>query len=429
MARDFRVTRLKGWLEFYNVPCDICGHTGMCMIHEDGQKIVCCRQESDYPFGTNGACPGHLHYLSGEKVRELNFDNIQMYDERNKQSDEHLNIIYQLMLKQCELTDEHLHHLTGSTRGMIEEDIKIRQYASFPEKPWEIVNNIVKKTHFKADDVLGVPGFYTAQGKQSRYININGGRNSILLPCRDTKKQIIGFQYRIQKVLNRLSVIEHDEEFKAVLIQQPNIICVTFKEQVIYEGEIDFEKKEYFHDDKRIGEVKLNKGSKYLWLSSAGKENGAGAGSPLPIHLAVPYQKMKEWRMGEEFPIGETVWVTEGILKADRIAQLLYDFKDNSVFKHQGLEEYGNSVWGIPGVGAYNLLVPILKEKGIKRVVMAYDMDATSNPYVKKHLFNFSKILKNDGIELHAAIWNVEEAKGLDELMQGNSLCTVVKIG
>lgn len=133
--------------------------------------------------------------------------------------------------------------------------------------------------------------------------------------------------------------------------------------------------------------------------------------------------------MGEEYELGDTVWVTEGLLKGDRIAQMLYEFKDNEVFKNQKLDTFGTDVFALPGVQTYRLILPIIKEKGIKKVVIAYDMDATTNKFVKMHLFNFSKELKEIGVNLYAAIWDVNESKGLDDLLINKKLPSVVKIG
>ena len=52
--------------------------------------------------------------------------------------------------------------------------------------------------------------------------------------------------------------------------------------------------------------------------------------------------------MGEEYELGDTVWVTEGLLKGDRIAQMLYEFKDNEVFKNQKLDTFGTDVFALP---------------------------------------------------------------------------------
>ncbi|WP_255449370.1 toprim domain-containing protein [Bacillus sp. AR18-7] len=430
----YRATKLKGWYEYREVPCDICGHTDMCMIHEDGTKIVCCRVKSEIPFGSKGACPGYLHFLNGGSVKKLDFDNIMHFDEVKKKSPRELNIVYQFMLKYCELEEVHLQHLLGPERGMSKEEIQIRQYKSFPGKPWEIAKNVansLRKVYGEEykEKIFGVPGFHIVQGTKNNYVSINGSRDSILIPCRDTTKQIVGFQYRMQNPPNRLTVSSVDKKFKAKLVQQPNMVQVFFQDTVIYEGSIDFNEKEFRVNDKKVGSIVLKKGSKYLWLSSAKKENGTGAGSPLPVHLSVPYQILKDWQIGEEYPIGDTVWVTEGILKADRLAQLLYDFRENPIFKLQGLNKFGTSTWGIPGVGSYNLLLPLLKEKGVKQVILAYDMDVTTNPDVKMHLLNFSKKLSQEGIQLNAAIWDIKDAKGIDELLYKKLLPTVVTIG
>lgn len=429
MAKAYRpIGRLKGWYEYYNTPCDICGHEGMCMINEDNNRVVCCRVESERPFGKKGACPGYLHFLDGKNSKKVDFTNIEVHKEREKKDIRSLNIAYQFLLKNCEIAKEHLEHLVN-IRGMTEEEINVRQYNSFPEKPWQIVNNILRNSnYFTAENFLGVPGFYTAQGKNNKYVTISGAQDSILIPCRDITKQIVGFQYRLQKVLNKLKINTKNKDFKAEIIKQPNIVRVIFCGKVAFEGAIDENEKVFKLKDEVVGSIKLKKGRKYLWLASSGKENGTGVGNPLPIHLAVPFQKMAEWTMGEEYQLGDTIWITEGLLKADRIAQLLYDYRKSSVFKEQKIDTFGSNVFGLPGVQTYNLILPLIKQKKVKRVVLAYDIDAATNDYVKMHLFRFSKELSKLGVELYTSIWNADEAKGLDDLLHLKLIPTIVRI-
>lgn len=31
------------WMEFYKVPCPLCGHKGMCLVNPENDQILCCR--------------------------------------------------------------------------------------------------------------------------------------------------------------------------------------------------------------------------------------------------------------------------------------------------------------------------------------------------------------------------------------------------
>ena len=87
-------------------------------------------------------------------------------------------------------------------------------------------------------------------------------------------------------------------------------------------------------------------GAKYIWLSSIGKPHGVTSGSPLHF-------------VGE--PFAKTVYVTEGLLKAD-IAHCLT----------------GRSFVAVAGVNSLNGLESALRcmaQNGTKLVVEAYDMD------------------------------------------------------
>ena len=94
-------------------------------------------------------------------------------------------------------------------------------------------------------------------------------------------------------------------------------------------------------------------GAKYIWLSSVGKPHGVTSGSPLHF-------------VGE--PFAKTVYVTEGLLKAD-IAHCLT----------------GRSFVAVAGVNSLNGLESALRcmaQNGTKLVVEAYDMDKLENEYV-----------------------------------------------
>ena len=94
-------------------------------------------------------------------------------------------------------------------------------------------------------------------------------------------------------------------------------------------------------------------GAKYIWLSSVGKPHGVTSGSPLHF-------------VGE--PFAKTVYVTEGLLKAD-IAHCLT----------------GRSFVAVAGVNSLNGLESALRcmaQNGTKLVVEAYDMDKSENEYV-----------------------------------------------
>lgn len=126
-------------------------------------------------------------------------------------------------------------------------------------------------------------------------------------------------------------------------------------------------------------------GAKYIWLSSIGKPHGVTSGSPLHF-------------VGE--PFAKTVYVTEGLLKAD-IAHCLT----------------GRSFVAVAGVNSLNGLESALRcmaQNGTKLVVEAYDMDKLENEYVAEAAEKVQQIAHTAGLQSTSLVWNTAY-KGIDD--------------
>lgn len=132
-------------------------------------------------------------------------------------------------------------------------------------------------------------------------------------------------------------------------------------------------------------------GRRYVWLSSRWYNAGCSPGAP--IHVA-----------GKVSVNGE-VWITEGPLKADIAALKL-----------------GRLVLAVAGVGNWPGVIPIIRELKPERVIIAFDMDKTSNPIVKLHSDALMACLIEFGIRTFEADWDTH-FKGLDDLLTGGQLC------
>ena len=102
-------------------------------------------------------------------------------------------------------------------------------------------------------------------------------------------------------------------------------------------------------------------------------------------------------------------WITEGEKKG------LYA---NSILKQPVLL--------LPGVTSYKLvekkrggLTPLdhLKHNGAKVAVIAFDADKETNPMVRKSQDELGKILKANGFKVFSAEWNINNGKGIDDLL------------
>jgi DNA primase len=125
---------------------------------------------------------------------------------------------------------------------------------------------------------------------------------------------------------------------------------------------------------------------KYLWLSSAGKEGGSRASTR--THVVYGSKDMR------------TIWLTEGPLKADVSAPRI-----------------GKIVVAIPGVNTLRpSLAEEMKRRGCRKVVLAFDSDAYSNPNVARALHKAVDVLSGAGLEVQVATWP-QDHKGLDDLL------------
>lgn len=125
---------------------------------------------------------------------------------------------------------------------------------------------------------------------------------------------------------------------------------------------------------------------KYLYISS--KTHG-GPGPGAVVHIPL-------W----DGPVGDIVRVTEGELKAD-VATILS----------------GVLTIAIPGVSCWQQAIPILKDLGIKKVLVAFDADWRINQHVKQALHRAIEALLTEGFEAWLEDWPLEKAKGIDDLL------------
>lgn len=126
-------------------------------------------------------------------------------------------------------------------------------------------------------------------------------------------------------------------------------------------------------------------GTKYIWLSSASRNRGITSGSP--VHFA-----------GN--PFSRTVYVTEGLLKAD-IAHCLT----------------GRTFVAVAGANNVKPLEPLLAlmaQNGTEMVVEAYDMDKCSNSMTARGSSQVCRMAGKYGMECRRLTWN-PNYKGIDD--------------
>lgn len=408
-----RQTRIKDWYEYYRTPCVICGSTGGCMVHVDGSAVACIRVESEKFFSQNSALPSYLHILKGDKKKKVEKSEVESLHQGNPKKDNTtLNQVYSTFLDCLELDDDHYEHLISKERQLTDQQVTVRQYKSFPSRPWEIAKEIGEE--LGVDNFTGIPGFYQ---KDNKYWTI-AGTHGILIPFRNHYNEIVGFQYRIDNPPNVVEVKLNRPGLTARVIEQPNLVQIVFDGEIILEKKSEISKKwETINYDGDIkGWVRVVKGNRYFWLSSANKPQGTGSGNPAPIHVAIPTSKLNNWKTGDVHK-ARTVWLSEGPLKCDIAADLI-----EKLYDPLELDDIGSTFLALPGVGAWRLAIPIMKEMGVDKVNICFDADAVSNSQVKKHLMECAKELKQEGFRANLVLWNEEEGKGIDDILVQSKL-------
>ncbi|MGN8842542.1 DUF3854 domain-containing protein [Niallia sp. HCP3S3_B10] len=414
----YRKTKVKGFYEYYRTPCPICGKTGACMTNEDNSKVVCIRVESDIQFSKNSALISYLHVLKEDNRNKVNVK--EMAEEVKgfpKKDSITLDTIYHTLLDNLVLDDFHYNHLTSNERKLSDEQITIRNYKSFPDKPWTIVKAI--SNDIGINDFQGIPGFYFQNG----YWSI-AGMKGILIPYRNQYNQIEGFQYRIDNPPNIVEVKLNGKEFQAKVIKQPNVVEVKYKGNIIFQGKVPLQKdwSTITDNNEILGWIRVKKGNRYYWLSSANKPNGTGSGNPAPIHVSIPSKKLKNWVPGTLYK-AKTVWLGEGALKGDIAVDLMANLYDSLE-----IDQLGDTFINLPGAGAWRLAIPVLKEMGVQTVNICFDADAIENVYVKKHLLECAKELKKQNFHANLIVWKESDGKGIDDLMLKDKIPNIKRI-
>ncbi|QAS54783.1 hypothetical protein HLI_21245 (plasmid) [Halobacillus litoralis] len=423
MSKDMRGTKIPGWFEFYRIACPICNKSGGCMQNQEGDVVACIREVSDRPFSKNSSLPSYLHFLKGEKKRRKIDPSQAASISGEKKLDEYtLNEVYQSLLELLKLDEEHYVHLTSKKRQLSDEQIRVRDYQSFPDKPWEAVKLLQQS--LGRDEFKGIPGFFEAEGKYGKYWSISGMKG-ILIPYRNLRKEIIGFQYRLDQPPNDVKVQERKQGLRAVVKEQPNLVQFLYEGEILFEQRLDvgetvtvYSPESSIQDtsDSILGWVTLKKGNRYYWLSSAKKNKGASSGDPAPIHVTTPTHRMTRLKTGEPLT-SKKVWLTEGALKADISSDLV-----SMLMSKDQLAAYGDTFIALPGVNSWQMVLPILKEMGVEEINLCFDMDAVDNIYVKAILMQCIKKLKEEKYHVNMVVWNSEHSKGIDDLLLSRKL-------
>ncbi len=236
------------------------------------------------------------------------------------------------LLGMLKLSEQHREHLRVK-RGLTDEEIDLLGYKSTP--PFYMCKPLTDRLISQGYTVEGVPGFYQKNGQWT--VSFSTLLAGILIPVRGVDGLLRGCQIRLD---------------------------VPLKDE---------------------NEDKDKDGSKYVWLSSAGKPMGTSSGSP--VHY-----------VGE--PNARVVYLTEGSLKAD--------------ISHTLMNRTFAAIAGINNTSQLELVLAYLAEHGTQIIVAAPDMDRFRNENVSRGITNISFMVRKYGMEFRLLFWN-PNYKGVDD--------------
>ena len=107
-------------------------------------------------------------------------------------------------------------------------------------------------------------------------------------------------------------------------------------------------------------------------------------------------------------------WITEGEKKG--------------IFANAALKQ---PVLWLPGVNSYQLVVKphkgitpldVMRKKGAKVAVIAFDADKAINPMVMRCFEKLAELLKEQGFKTYSAEWDMSYGKGVDDLLAAGKL-------
>ena len=240
---------------------------------------------------------------------------------------------YSALLSLLTLTSAHREHLRAA-RGLTDEQIERFGFKSTP--PSRMCRTLTERLKRMGCTIQGVPGFY-----------IN-----------DYGKWTVKFYQRTSGIV--IPIVAIDGQIQALQIRLDTPI-------------------------KDANDPPEKCGTKYLPLSSAGKNMGTGTSSP--VHF-----------VGD--PGAATVYVTEGALKAD--------------ICHALTGKTFAATIGANNVAALDGLFAQLKRNGAQKIIEADDMDKFSNQMVNRGALKIRQMAADNGLACQRLVWN-PNYKGIDD--------------
>ncbi|MBR5355412.1 MAG: DUF3854 domain-containing protein [Lachnospiraceae bacterium] len=325
------------------------------------------------------------------------------------------------MFKELTLEEEDLKNL--QKRGLPKEVVQRKAYRSIYLPTYEDARSLAKKLERKGVLLKGVQGFYK---NKNQWSSVRVKHKGFTVPYVDRHALVQGFQIRKRdftvlfldykgNLYKKEFVYKHDD----VKLPEPpfrsNYDFVSWSSDLkditenkivypIYKCKADGKllKEKVKVAESVLKEMENTDDNRYYWFSSRDYEEGVG--SPCFVHYATEFALNVQAKKYNAI-LSETLFITEGALKAD----IFHYFTKLPCL-------------AISGVNCQEELMKELEayKKVVKKVVVAFDMDYLTNPYVVNAEAELKEKIQKLGYEYFRLTWD-EKYKGIDDYCQSNN--------
>ena len=173
-------------------PCPICSKFKGCLVSANQDAAICIRITSDHVM--HSGLGGWLHSLSPQAGRPLPAVAPLVVPSQRRAQPHQLDLVYQALLQEHELTPAHARHLQDS-RQLSPEAIHQRGYRSWGSLRYQR-GPIAQSVYARLGAIaLDTPGVIQREQNGSSYLTL-AGAPGIAIPVRDADGSIVGLQIR-----------------------------------------------------------------------------------------------------------------------------------------------------------------------------------------------------------------------------------------
>lgn len=163
--------------------CPVCNHSDWCMYNNDEQKVLCMRNESEFPV--RKGMGGWIHHLTENAFEYKSFWSEFREESKVYAQPHEMNSFYEWMLKRFPLTEEDYEYI--HKRGIR----RIDDYGTLVNENKQF-NCIEIPDHFSD----GIPGIFSSRDLKRKYVNTR--TEGIFKLVRNAFGQAVGIEIRLR---------------------------------------------------------------------------------------------------------------------------------------------------------------------------------------------------------------------------------------